>query len=62
MASVGVLERGEPLICLEGLRELNDAGHVLAEVGEAVGLQTVVQAHRSASSKQRRPWLLTGAK
>ena len=45
-----VLERGEALIRLEGLRELDDAGHVLAAVGEIVALQADVKAHRDASS------------
>ena len=59
MARAGVLERGEALICLEGLRELDDAGHVLAAVGETgAPAQTVVKAHRDASSKQGRRWLL----
>ena len=40
---VCVLERREALIRLEGLRELDDAGHVLAAVGETVALQTVVK-------------------
>ena len=44
MARAGVLERREALICLEGLSELDDAGHVFAEVGEIVALQTVVKA------------------
>ena len=34
----GVLERGEALIRLEGLRKLDDARHVLAAVGEIVGI------------------------
>ena len=38
-----VRERGEALIRLEGLRELDDAGHVLAVVGEIVVKQTVVK-------------------
>ena len=59
MARAGVLERGEALICLEGLRELDDAGHVLAVVGEIVELQTIMKVHGDASSKQGRRWLLT---
>ena len=39
-----VLERREALIRFEGLSELDDAGHVLAAVGEMVPLQTVMKA------------------
>ena len=39
-----VLERGEALIRFEGLRELDDAGHVPAGIGEFVAAQTVVKA------------------
>ena len=54
-----VLERGEALIRLEGLCELDDAGHVLAKVGEVVVHQTAKKAYRDGNSKQGRQRLLT---
>ena len=50
----GVLEQREALIRLEGLSELDDAGHVLAVVGEVVVAQTVVKACRDGMAQQRR--------
>ena len=54
MALAGVLERGEALIRFEGLSELDDAGHVLAVVGEIIVLQTVMEARMSGQGNEQK--------
>ena len=49
-----ILERGEALIRFEGLCELDDAGHVLAAVGEIVVLQTVMEARMSGQRNEQK--------
>ena len=49
-----VLERGEALIRFEGLSELDDAGHVLAAVGEIIVLQTVMEARMSGQRSEQK--------
>ena len=48
------LERGEALIRFEGLSELDDAGHVLAAVGEFIVLQTVMEARMSGQRNEQK--------